>query len=101
MEHLISSIDSVFTQLNLKRTADWEAIGGRAGVGMPEEALTISTTTVPCWNDEQLGLLDGTAPQMLEGGSKSFVLPKAVKAAEQRLTHLLDAKPVLENAVSA
>ena len=55
MDHLISSVDQVFTELNIKRVKDWEAEGGRAGVGMPN-----AKPIEPIWNDKQLGLLDGT-----------------------------------------
>jgi 5-aminolevulinate synthase len=84
--HLVSSLDSVFNTLNLKRTADWEAIGGRAGVGLP-----YAKEVTPIWSEKQLGLEDGSAPVRLDAGAKSVVRPEAVKVAEKRLTHLLGA----------
>ncbi len=86
MSHLISSINSVFNQLNLKRTSDWEAIGGRAGVGHP-----FAVKPEPIWNDQQLGLRDGSAPRMLKGGKKIEVEREAEKTAKGRLTEFLDA----------
>lgn len=84
VKHLVKSVDSVFKTLNLKRIQDWEAIGGRAGVGLPH-----SEKVEPVWNDAQLGLKDGSAPVRLEGGKKSVVRGEAVKIAQDRLTHLL------------
>ncbi|ORY28326.1 pyridoxal phosphate-dependent transferase [Naematelia encephala] len=82
--HLVSSVNQVFDKLNLKRTSEWVALGGRAGVGMP-----VPVEVKPIWTDKQLGLKDGTAPTRLGGGKKGVVRTEAVKIAEQRLTHLL------------
>ena len=82
--HLVSSLDTVFNTLDLKRTPDWVAAGGRAGVGMP-----IPVQVKPVWSDKQLGLNDGTAPIRLESGKSSLVRNEAVNVAEKRLTHLL------------
>ncbi|EIW70032.1 hypothetical protein TREMEDRAFT_43654 [Tremella mesenterica DSM 1558] len=92
--HLVSSLDTVFNELELKRTGDWAAIGGRAGVGM-----VASNPVLPIWNDKQLGLEDGTAPERLEGGKKSVVRVEAVRIAEKRLHHLLE--PSLVGTVTA
>jgi 5-aminolevulinate synthase len=89
MLHLIESIDTVFNDLNLKRTSDWEAIGGRAGVGMP------GPKPEPIWNDAQLGLTDGTAPEILRDGRKHKTATKAAEEAKGRLDHYLDIAPVL------
>jgi 5-aminolevulinate synthase len=97
--HLVQSIESVFNQLDLKRTADWEAIGGRAGVGMPQ------AKEVPqIWTDRQLGMHDGSAPLRLEHGKAAVAKDDAVKIAKDRLTHLLgsQAGPALgDSAVTA
>jgi 5-aminolevulinate synthase len=84
--HLVESLDAVFNKLELKRTADWEAIGGRAGVGMPA-----SDKVEPIWNDKQLGLEDGSAPLRLNKGAPGVVRNEAVQVAKDRLTHLLGA----------
>ena len=90
--HLVSSIDKVFNTLDLKRTPDWIAAGGRAGVGMP-----IPVKVESIWTEQHLGLSDGSAPRRLEGGKKAVVRDEAVKIAEERLTHLLGSGPgVLE-----
>ena len=88
--HLVSSLDTVFNTLDLKRTPDWVAVGGRAGVGMPD-ALPVS----PIWTDKQLGLDDGSAPIRLEAGKKGEVRAEAVRIAEKRLTHLLGPGPAI------
>lgn len=95
MAHLISSINSVFDKLELKRTADWEAIGGRAGVGMGQ------VKPEPIWTDKQLGLQDGTAPEMLREGKKSVVESAAADEARARLTQFLSIAPMLPDSASA
>lgn len=84
MERLVRAVDETFTRLNIPRLAQWKAVGGRAGVGLPD-ALPVT----PVWNDEQLGLLDGVAPQMLANGSKAIVDAQAAKIAQDRFTSLL------------
>ena len=44
MDHLVSTINQVFTQLNIKRIQDWKAEGGRAGVGMAESSTDLVQT---------------------------------------------------------
>ena len=49
---LVEALDAVWTQLGIKRTADWAAEGGFIGVGeVGKEA-----DRKPLWTDEQLGL---------------------------------------------
>lgn len=96
VEHLIQSVDSLFNELDLKREADWIAVGGRAGVGAPG-----ADAVQPIWNDAQLGLQDGSAPSQLVKGVQGEVLGDAVKVAEKRLTHLLDVGPRLAHEASA
>lgn len=84
MDHLVSAVDQVFAQLNIKRIQDWKAVGGRAGVGMVDpEAVT------PIWTDKQLGLLDGTAPRTLKNGEKGAIYPKAVDLTREKFVNLL------------
>jgi 5-aminolevulinate synthase len=84
LEHLISSLDQVFTKLELKRTSEWAAVGGRAGVGAPG-----AKAVEPIWNDSQLGLLDGSAPRMLEGSRKMAIDLRAAEVALSRVSRLL------------
>ncbi|KAK4687750.1 5-aminolevulinate synthase, partial [Tremellales sp. Uapishka_1] len=93
--HLVQSIDAVFKKLNLKRTQDWEAVGGRAGVGAP-----VPVVSKPCWTDRQLGMEDGSAPLALEGGRKAEVKKAAADIAEKRLVHLLSIGPSLVEATA-
>lgn len=50
---LISAVDSVFTELGLKRVKDWERDGGLCGVGKPD-----SVPVQHIWTDAQLELAD-------------------------------------------
>ena len=50
-EHLVTALDAVWTQLGIKRTADWAAEGGFVGVGVDHAEVE-----QPLWTDEQLGL---------------------------------------------
>ncbi|KAG8630227.1 hypothetical protein KVT40_001846 [Elsinoe batatas] len=52
-EHLVQALDSVWKQLDIKRTSDWAAEGGFIGVGEKGK-----DKVEPLWNDEQLGLED-------------------------------------------
>lgn len=51
---LVNALQDVWQELSLKRTSDWEILGGRAGVGetdlQPEPRV---------WTDAQLGLSEG------------------------------------------
>ena len=49
-DELVRALDSVWTQLGIKRTVDWRAQGGFVGVGVDGEEGS------PLWNDHQLGL---------------------------------------------
>jgi 5-aminolevulinate synthase len=48
--HLLNAIDSVWTQLGIKRTSEWEAKGGFIGVGEGNDDVE------PLWTNQQLGL---------------------------------------------
>lgn len=48
-DELVGALDEVFTELELKRVADWSAVGGLCGVG---EATP--RNIVPIWTDKQL-----------------------------------------------
>ncbi|KAM9895222.1 hypothetical protein OXX79_008227 [Metschnikowia pulcherrima] len=50
---LISAVDSVFNELNLSRTTDWERAGGLCGVGDAKAA-----PVEHIWTDAQLALTD-------------------------------------------
>lgn len=50
---LIGAVDSVFNELGLNRTADWEEAGGLCGVGEPDSA-----PVQHIWTDAQLQLTD-------------------------------------------
>ena len=84
MDHLVSAVDQVFAQLNIKRVQDWKAEGGRAGVGMVDPE-----TVTPIWTDKQLGLLDRTAPKTLKNGEKGVIDAMAVDSTREKFVNLL------------
>lgn len=84
LEYLVGAVDEMFTRLGIKRKSEWQALGGRAGVGISD-----AKPVEPVWSDKQLGILDGTAPATLQGGSKGIVDLKAMQEAQERLSHLL------------
>lgn len=53
---LIGALDAVWSQLGIRRTADWAAQGGFVGVGVTGK----EANQPPLWTDEQLGLQDGS-----------------------------------------
>ncbi len=60
-DRLVEAVDSVFTQLHIKRTSDWAAEGGFIGVGEPGKV-----EEPPLWTNHQLGL-DRTGPLNNQG----------------------------------
>ena len=87
MNHLVSALDSVFDTLKIPRLKHWEAVGGRAGVGMPDNK---ASGIKPIWSDEQLGLLNGTNPKTLHSGERGLVNTQAMADARARFVSLLD-----------
>ncbi|KAI0650095.1 5-aminolevulinic acid synthase [Trametes meyenii] len=81
---LARAVDQTFTELGIKRTSDWRKLGGHAGVGLAEPK-----PVTPVWSDEQLGLLDGTAPALLHPGSKRVVDQHAVNVTREKFDDLL------------
>ncbi|TBU32048.1 5-aminolevulinic acid synthase [Dichomitus squalens] len=81
---LAHAVDKVFTELGCKRTSDWRKEGGRAGVGLADPK-----PIEPIWSDEQLGLLDGTAPRVLREGEKGVIDPRAVRVTREKFNDLL------------
>ncbi|KAI9001271.1 5-aminolevulinic acid synthase [Trametes punicea] len=77
-------VDQTFTELGIKRTSDWRKLGGHAGVG-----LTDPKEVEPIWSDEQLGLLDGTAPAVLHPGQKRVVDQRAIRVTREKFNDLL------------
>jgi 5-aminolevulinate synthase len=88
IDKLIRAVDQTFTQLNINRLSDWKAVGGRAGVGLATTGAA-KTQIQPIWNDEQVGLVDGTVPRTLRSGQKAFVDAKAVSVVRDRFKELL------------
>ncbi|MCJ1427299.1 mitochondrial 5-aminolevulinate synthase [Sticta canariensis] len=54
-DELIGALDAVWSQLDIKRTADWAAQGGFVGVGVTGQ----EANQQPLWTDEQLDLAVG------------------------------------------
>ncbi|KAK9319209.1 pyridoxal phosphate-dependent transferase [Lipomyces orientalis] len=57
-ENLANALETVWTELGIKRVKDWEAVGGLAGVGVKD-----TKSTKPIWTDAQLGLAPVTGVQ--------------------------------------
>jgi 5-aminolevulinate synthase len=68
-DELVRALDSVWTQLDIKRTADWAAEGGFVGVG----AEGSEANQQPLWTDEQLGL-PRPNPHLETGGASAMDL---------------------------
>jgi 5-aminolevulinate synthase len=73
-EHLVSALDSVFTELGIKRTSEWAKEGGFIGVGEAGKEVV-----EPLWTDEQLGIAQ-VVKEMKAGG------PLGVEALLERET---------------
>lgn len=52
-EDLVNAIESIWTELGIKRTSEWAAEGGFIGVGVTDAA-----PEEPLWTDEQLGIAE-------------------------------------------
>lgn len=81
---LAGAVDQTFTELGIKRAADWKALGGRANVGMPN-----AQPVEPIWTDGQIGLTDGSAPKTLRTGQKRVVDERAVQITREKFNDLL------------
>lgn len=71
-DHLVTALDSIWTQLGIKRTSDWAAQSGFLGVGQDHQQVN-----EPLWTDAQLGL--NILEDFLEGERKEVA--QAVSAA--------------------
>lgn len=82
MEHLVRSLDEVWSKLNIPRESDWVKNGGRAGVGEPDLNVVDHL-----WTDSQLGLLDQShvMPDIFNYDAES-----AKRIATDRLKELLE-----------
>jgi 5-aminolevulinate synthase len=60
---LVEALESVWTELGIKRTSDWAAKGGFIGVGTGH-------VEAPIWTDEQLGLKDAKIEEVVERVAK-------------------------------
>jgi 5-aminolevulinate synthase len=58
-DHLVQALQSVWNDLGIKRTSDWEALGGFVGVGVEGAEAENS----PMWNPAQLGLRENETPE--------------------------------------
>jgi 5-aminolevulinate synthase len=95
MDKLVHAINKTFEELGINRSTDWKAAGGRAGVGMPGS----KPDPVPIWTDEQIGVLDGSAPGTLRSGEQAVVDQRAVVIARARFERLLGPVPRAAGAV--
>jgi len=82
-DHLVDSLDSVWNELELKRTSDWAAEGGFIGVG-DKNAPAVETL----WTDAQLGL-DQVAREFEQQGAHGVL--ERVLEHERRQTQAVAA----------
>ncbi len=72
-DHLVQALNSVWNELNIKRTSDWAREGGFIGVGVAKPEVV-----EPLWNDDQLGLT-GIAKEMEAGHGAQGVLENVLE----------------------
>ncbi|KAI0040704.1 5-aminolevulinate synthase [Auriscalpium vulgare] len=91
LEHVVAAVDDTFMSLGIKREADWQAVGGRCGVGSE-----VRESVTPVWNDAQLGLTEGhgATPRTRRSGEPRKVDAHAVNVARKQFVGLLG--PVVE-----
>ena len=65
IDGLVRAVDTVFTELDINRTSDWEKLGGCANVGIGKDNVK------PIWTESQINAA-GT-PQTLRKGQSSLV----------------------------
>ncbi|KAF9631226.1 Aminotransferase class-2 pyridoxal-phosphate binding site [Lasiodiplodia theobromae] len=78
-DQLVKALDSVWTQLGIKRTSEWAAEGGFIGVGEADKA-----PETPLWTDAQLGI-DGVIAELKAGQGATGVL-EAILEHERKQT---------------
>ncbi|KAE8146016.1 pyridoxal phosphate-dependent transferase [Aspergillus avenaceus] len=92
-EHLVQAVQTVWNELGIKRTSDWEAQGGFVGVGV-EGA---EAENQPIWNDAQLGLK--TSEALETAVEREFA--EAAMAAARHTARMQTATPVRSAAAAA
>lgn len=77
-EELVNAIESIWTELGIKRTSEWAAEGGFIGVGQPDVV-----PEEPLWTDEQLGIAE--AARTLQQAAKTEQQASAMGGLTERL----------------
>lgn len=78
-EHLVEALESVWTELGIKRTSEWAAEGGFIGVG---EAGVEAPE--PLWTDKQLGVSE--VVKEMKAGAGSIGVMEALLERETKAT---------------
>ncbi|KAJ6164452.1 hypothetical protein N7470_003124 [Penicillium chermesinum] len=89
-DHLVKAVDAVWKDLGIKRTSDWQSVGGFVGVGV-EGA---EAANQPIWEDSHLGL---STDESLEAA----IARELEAEASQNAVPLTTATPVSERVPSA
>ena len=84
-DHLVTALDSVFTELGIKRTSDWAAQGGFLGVGQDAGDMA-----VPLWTDAQLGL-DAVKAEMKTGAGALGLLESVLETERKEVAQAVSA----------
>jgi 5-aminolevulinate synthase len=74
-DHLVASLDAVWTELGIKRTSEWAKEGGFIGVG-EQDAGEVK----PLWTDVQLGVSEEMKKGGPVGGVMEALLERETKA---------------------
>ncbi|KAF2717197.1 5-aminolevulinate synthase [Polychaeton citri CBS 116435] len=83
-DHLVTAIDSIWTQLGIKRTSDWAAEGGFLGVGQNHKG------NEPLWTPTQLGLED-LAADMKAGATPLAILENVLENERTQIASTINA----------
>ena len=83
-DELVTALDSVFTELDIKRTSDWAAQGGFLGVGQEDTGLN-----EPLWTDAQLGIEDAT--KNIKDGGALGVLESVLEMERKQVAQAVSA----------
>lgn len=79
---LVDALDTIWTQLGIRRTSDWAAQGGFVGVGEPD-----TPEPAPLWTDAQLGIEGQVGQLEAEGyvrGEGDFTEALLARDAEEQ-----------------
>ncbi|KAF2744266.1 delta-aminolevulinic acid synthase [Sporormia fimetaria CBS 119925] len=84
-DHLVEAVDSVWEELGIKRTSEWEMEGGFIGVGEPGKK-----DEKPLWTDHQLGV-DVILKEMQSGQDPRVILESVLEKEHEATLQAISA----------